>query len=142
MQSITPSIGASGGPPPGGPPALPSDAAPPGASGMMTPQTPDGKIAGGKVTVMLAVKVLTQTLGAFEPGSPEFKAVMKAVTSLEKMFGQEAGKTEELMPADIKNLMQSLSGPGQMPAPPVPGGMMPPPGGMPPPPGGAMPPPM
>lgn len=98
----------------------------------MTPQPPQGKIEGAKVNVMMAVKVLVQTLSAFEPGGVEFKAVMGAIRSLEKTFAEDQSKTEELMPAEIKNLMQGLSGPGAMPG----GG---PPGG---PPGGAAPPPM
>lgn len=96
----------------------------------MTPQAPKGKAEGAKVDVKMAVKVLVQTLAAFDPGSPEFKAVMGAIKSLEKAFGEEGSKTEELMPAEIKLLLQGLSGPGQMPGGPSPGG---PPGGAPPP---------
>jgi len=97
----------------------------------MTPQSPQGKIAGGKVGVAMAVKVLTQQLGSFEPGTPEFKAVMGAIKSLEKIFGNDGGENEELMPAEIKQLMQGLAGPGQTPGGPPPGG--PPGGGAPPP---------
>lgn len=87
---------------------------------------------GAKVDVKMAVKVLVQTLAAFEPGTPEFKGIMGAVKSLEKAFGAEDdSKTQELMPAEIKQLLQGLSGPGAMP-----GG---PPGG---PPGAGAPPPM
>lgn len=115
---------------PGGPPgaAPPGDGAtpPPAAAGMMTPQLPKGKQEGAKVDVKMAVKVLVQTLASFEPGGAEFKAVMASIKALEKVFGEEESQTQELMPAEIKQLLQGLAGPGQMPGAP-PGGAMPPP---------------
>lgn len=96
----------------------------------MTPQSPEGKKAGAKVQIMTATKVLIQSLAAFEMGGKEFKAVMGAISTLEKAFGKDESDTKELMPAEMKNLIQGVSGPGQM------GGGAPPPGG---PPGGAPP---
>jgi len=114
--------------PPGAPPEGPPGGAPspPAAAGIMTPQPPNGKREGAKVDIKMAVKVLVQTLASFDPGSPEFKAVMGSIKSLEKVFGEEDSQTQELMPAEIKQLLQGLSGPGQMPGAP-PGGAAPPP---------------
>lgn len=114
-----------GGGAPGGEP-------PPAAGGMMTPQTPNGKIEGGKVNLKLISTLATQTLASFETGTPEFKCTLDIIKSIEKLAGKQGEKSEELMPAEIKQMMQGLSGPGQM------GGGAPPGG----PPGGGAPPPM
>ena len=88
-------------------------------------------LEGAKLKVMTAIKTLEMALGTFGSTSEEGKAVMKAVSALAKAFGKHEDETKELMPAEIKQLMQGLAGPGSPPGPPA-GGAPPPP----PPPGG------
>lgn len=113
-------------PPPGGaPPAAPS------ASPMMTPKRPGGAIEGAKVDCLLAQKKLEQALGVYGGNSPEGQAILKAITALTKAFGKTEGDTENLMPAEIKQLMMGMQGAPGAAGPPGAGG----PPGMPP--GGA-----
>jgi hypothetical protein len=112
----------------------PADGAP-GAAGMLTPQKPAGQLAGAKVQVLSATKVLTRALADLEPKSSEYDAVLSAITKLSKAFGKEEGESEKLMPAELGILQQALAGPGAA-GPGAPPG--PPGGGAPPmmPPGG------
>jgi hypothetical protein len=107
---------------------------------MLTPQKAGGHAAGAKAAVMVAMKVMEQTLPQFGATTEEGKAVLTAIKSLAKAFGEEESKSKELMPAEIQQLLAGLAGPGApsagMPGPKPPGA--PPPGG--PPPGGAPPP--
>lgn len=104
----------------------------PGAAPMMTPQAPAGELAEAKMNVLMAVKVLERSLAAFGSTSKEGKAVLKSIKSLSTEFGADESQSEEMMPAELKQLLAGLSGPGQPP-----GGGGPPPGG---PPGGGAPP--
>jgi len=118
----------------GGPPTTgPTDAGPaPGP--MMTPQKAGGHTAGAKAAVMVAMKVMEQSLPAFGATTEEGKAVLNAIKAIAKVFGEQESKDKELMPAEIQQLLSGLAGPGApsagQPGPP-PGG--PPPGGAPPP---------
>lgn len=108
----------------------------PGAAPMMTPQKPAGQIAGAKVTVLAATKLLTRALVDLEPKSPEYDSVLGAITKLSRTFGKEEDESEKMMPAELGIIQQALAGPGA--AGPGAGG---PPPGAPPmmPPGGAPP---
>jgi hypothetical protein len=107
---------------------------------MMSPSKAGGHTAGAKAAVMVAMKVLEQTLPQFGAMTDEGKAVLSCLKSLGKAFGEQESKDKELMPAEITQLLAGLAGPGApnagQPGPP-PGGA-PPPGA--PPPGGAPPP--
>lgn len=118
-----------GAPPPGAPPGSPPPDAAPAAAPMMTPQKPAGQQEGAKVDALMAVKMLERALPAFGSGTDEGKAILKAITALGHAFGKEEGQTEELMPAEIKQMLQGLAGPG---APPKGASPAPPPGGAPP----------
>jgi hypothetical protein len=126
-------------PPAGGAP-MPQEGSPadgaPGAAGMLTPQKPAGQLAGAKVQVLSATKVLTRALADLEPKSPEYDAVLAAITKLSKAFGKDEDESEKLMPAELGILQQALAGPGAAGpgAPPGGGGdppQMMPPGGKP-----------
>jgi hypothetical protein len=104
---------------------------------MMSPQKPGGAQEGAKVDALMAVKMLEKALPAYGSGTEEGKAILKAITALGKAFGKEESSTSELMPAEIKQMLQSLAGPGAPPkgAPPTappgaapPGAAAPPPG--------------
>lgn len=116
--------------PPMGPGATP----PPGAAPMMTPQPPAGDIQKGKLSAIIALKMLEQSLQAFGSHTPEGAAVLKAMTPLTKIFGKDVATSADLMNSEKQQIA------GTMP----PGGMAPPPPGAPPagapPMGGAAPP--
>lgn len=111
----------------------------PAAAPMMTPQMPEGQIAGAKVMVLSAVKVLTRALMDLEPNSEEYDAVLGAVSKLSKKFGKEEDESEKMMPAEMGILQQALAGPGAAGPGAGPGGPPPPGGGAPPMPPGAPP---
>jgi hypothetical protein len=104
---------------------------------MMTPQKPAGQQEGAKVDVLMAQKMLERALAAFGSGNEHGKAILKAISSLAHAFGKEEGQTEELMPAEIKQMLQGLAGPGAPPKPPPGAGAPPPPGAQAAPPPGA-----
>lgn len=125
-------------PPPGGSPGgapmpdgSPVDGAP-GAAPMMTPQKPAGQIAGAKVTVLAATKLLTRALMDLEPNSDEYDAVLSAITKLSKKFGKEEDESEKMMPAELGIIQQALAGPGAAGPGAGPGGPPIPPPGAPP----------
>lgn len=108
-----------GAAPMGGAPKPPG----PSAAPMMAPQPKQGNEAGARADVQVIIKKLTQTLQTFHPGSKEGDAVMKALSTLTKGFGETAGKDKELMPAEIMQAISGLAGPGKPPP-----GLPPPPG--------------
>jgi hypothetical protein len=55
------------------------------------------------------------TLQTFAPGTEEGDAIMKALQSLTKAFGETASKDKELMPAEISQAISGLAGPGKPP---------------------------
>lgn len=85
---------------------------------MMTPQTPEGAQEGSKVNVLMATKILERAIAAFGVTSKEGKAIMTALKALGAAFGEQEENTQELMPAEIRQMMQTLAGPGQAPAGP------------------------
>jgi len=123
---------AAGGPEVGTPPdMLPGNA--PQAAPMTTPEAPEGLREAAKVDVMLAVKVLERALPAFGFETKEGKTILNTLKSFSKVFGTSEQSTEELMPAEIQSLLQSMpqgagGGPSPAPAPTAsaPGGTLPP----------------
>ena len=112
-MSVPPEIAqalAGGGGAPGGPkPPSPS------ASPMMTPQPKGGNEAGARADIQVIMKKLTMALQAFNPGTDQGDAILKALTTLGKAFGETAGKDSELMPAEIAQAVSGLAGPGKPP---------------------------
>lgn len=101
----------------------PDAGAPPGAAPMMAPQKAEGKQAGAAVQVLMAIKVLEQSMSAFSSTDEKGKAIIKAIASLGKAFGKQESESEELLPAENKIIQQALQGPGAgAPPGPPPGG--------------------
>jgi len=118
-MSVPPQIAqalAGGGPgsPLGGGPAG-SKPPSPSAAPMMTPQPKQGNEAGSRADVQVMIKKLTMTLQSFPPGTEQGDAIMKAISSLTKAFGETSGKDKELMPAEIAQAVSGLAGPGKPP---------------------------
>lgn len=132
----------------GAPQAMPGQmpgapGAPAGGSPMSTPQPAQGEKQSAMVNVSIAMDLLEQTLPALGSESEEGKAVLGVLSALSKKFGHSRAKSQELVPAELMQLMASMpKPPGGMPGgagggmPGMPGGA---PGG---PPGGGQPMPM
>jgi len=130
---------------PAAPGAMQPGAAP-GGSPMSTPQPAHGEKQSAMVNVGIAMDLLEQTLPALGSESEEGQEILKTLASLSKKFGHSRSKSQELVPAELMQLMQSLPQaggmspeakamgqqpmqmPGQAPGGQPPGGM---PGGMP-----------
>lgn len=104
----------------GAPPPPPGAEGAPAAAPMMTPQHNAGEQEGAKPRVLMAQKLLENVLSKFPGGGKEHKAILKAITALAGGFGKDEDKTEELLPAEIKEVNQGLVGPGAVPKPPAP----------------------
>lgn len=111
--------GKPGAPAEGSPPPA-ADGAPVGAP-MMNPQENEGDKQQGYVRIALALDLLEQSLPPFGSETPEGKALMTALTHLTKAFGEQRPKGKELVPAELKTLMDS-----QAPSPEMQAMMRPP----------------
>ena len=129
-----------------------SDAsAPPMSSPMSTPEPKMGNREAAMINISMAMDLLEQSLPALGSESPEGQKVLGAIRGMTSIIGAKKAKTNELQPAEIMQMLQTLpqaggataEGKAMQAAPTIPGmspgGMPPPPmgGGMPPPPGGA-----
>lgn len=94
-----------GGAPAAGTPAT-GDGAPVGAP-MTTPQPNEGAQQGAQVDIALALDLLEKALPAFGSESEEGKAVLAALSGLSRKFGQQRDKAQQLIPAELQQLMQS-----------------------------------
>lgn len=114
-------------PPPGGggtmakPAADPLAAIPPGPGGgptgapMATPEPMEGLKANAKMQVTMAMDVLGQALPNLDVKSPEGQAVLKALQTLSKAFGESASGSRDLIPSEVMTLLSGL--PAQNPSP-------------------------
>jgi hypothetical protein len=130
-----------------------SDAsAPPMSSPMSTPEPKMGNREAAMINISMAMDLLEQSLPALGSESPEGQKVLGAIRGMSSVIGPKKSKTNELQPAEIMQMLQTLPqaggataegkamqaaptipgmSPGGMPPPPMGGGMPPPPGGMP-----------
>ena len=102
----------------------PSGQHPPGPGGapMSSPQPNHGERQNAMVNVNLAMDLLEQTPPALGSESPEGQAVLQCLSGLSKKFGHSRAKTQELVPAELMQLMQSLPHTSGAPGMPQPGG--------------------
>jgi hypothetical protein len=118
-----------------------SDAsAPPMSSPMSTPEPKMGNREAAMINISMAMDLLEQSLPAIGSESPEGQKVLQAIRGMTSIIGPKKAKTNELQPAEIMQMLQTLPQAGgatpegkamaQAPAIPgmSPGGM---PGGMP-----------
>lgn len=80
-------------------------AAPAGAP-MTTPQPNEGEQQEAMVGISLAMDLLEKSLPPFGAESNEGRSIMAALTGLSKVFGQQRDSSKELIPAELKVLMQ------------------------------------
>jgi len=120
IQLIAGGAGKGGPPMPGAPGAAPGAGGPPGMAApaggapMSTPQPAQGDKQNAMVNVSLASDLLEQCLHAVGSESEEGQAILKALSILSKQFGHTKAKSQELVPAELMQLMQSLPQAGGM----------------------------
>ena len=100
---------------------------PPVSAPMSTPQPNEGEKQGAMAQVQMATKILEQTLAAFGSGSDEGKAVLEALTKLNKSFGESSDKGRDLIPSEVMNMVGSLPQSSQAQMQPPGGGQQQPP---------------
>ena len=107
-----------------GPPPAPAAAAPgampPGGAGapvsapMSSPQPKQGEKQNALINVSLAQDLLEQTLPAIGSETEEGAVILDVLSKLSRKFGDAARKSKELVPAELKQLMQNLPQMGGM----------------------------
>ncbi len=85
---------------------------PPGGGPMATPAPKEGEAQQAMVNVSMVFQLLEKSLPAFGSQSDEGKAVLNALKTLNGVFGKERPKADELIPAQLQQLMQQIPGAG------------------------------
>ncbi len=137
MSLIQGGAGTGGGPKAGASPQPMPGAGPAGAP-MSTPQPNDGERQNAMISVSMAMDMLEQALPAFGSESEEGRALVGVLSKMGNIFGTARTKSQDLIPAELMQLLNTLpqaggmspeaKAMGQQPAIPMPGGM---PGAMP-----------
>lgn len=108
------------GPPPvaaGAPGATPQGAPSgnaPVSAPMSTPEPKQGEKQNAMINVSLAMDLLEQTLPALGSETDEGKTILIALTGLSKKFGKSEGRSKELAPAELMQMMHNLPQMGGM----------------------------
>lgn len=100
--------GAGGSAPPKGPTPSSANASsntPPPGGAMTTPQPKAGLAQAAVMNVSIVFRLLEQSLPAFGSTSPEGRAILSALKTLTGAFGKDRQKGEELIPAELMQLM-------------------------------------
>ena len=112
MQGMPPELmkllGGAGGAPGAAPQSGPA------GSPMTTPQSAEGEKQNAMVNVNLAMDLLEQTLPNIGSESEEGQTIVQVLSVLGKKFGHTKQKSQELIPAELMQLMQSLPQQGGM----------------------------
>jgi hypothetical protein len=100
---------------------MPNEADPtgnaPAATGMLTPQKPEGDFSASRLDAYHAQKLIERAIEKLPPNAKERKALTAAAAELVKEFGQQEEETAEFSLAEQKRIVASIIGPGQPPAP-------------------------
>jgi len=135
-------------PAPEGVTGMSDTSAPPMASPMSTPEPKMGNREAAMINIAMAMDLLEQSLPALGSETPEGQKVLGAIRTMTSVIGPKKAKTNELQPAEIMQMLQTLPQAGgataegkamqqapqipgmsaQTPPPAMPGGM---PGGAP-----------
>lgn len=95
-----------GGQQAGAPAAAAPGSQPPNGSPMSTPQENEGAKAQATVSIGLALDLLEKALPSFGSASPEGDAILKAITGLTRKFGGKREGSKQMIPAELKMLME------------------------------------
>jgi len=125
--------------PPPQPGAMSDAETPPMASPMSTPEPKMGSREASMINLGMAQDLLEQSLPAVGSDSDEGRAILGAISAINKVLGPRKGKTNELQQSEILQMLQTLPQAGgatpegrAIAQAPIPG--MPPAGGAPQPP--------
>lgn len=80
----------------------------PSGAPMTTPQPAEGEQMSAMIQISMAMKMIEKSLPAFGAESSEGKAIMDAMKKLSGAFGAQDDKAQELVPAELRMLMQTL----------------------------------
>lgn len=75
---------------------------------MAQPQQAEGLKQAARVNVTMAIDILQQALPAMGAASEEGQALLNALKTLTKAFGQTEQKSRELIPAEIAQMLSAL----------------------------------
>jgi len=137
MQLVAGGAGTKGAPP--APQAPDAQNAGPVSAPMSAPQPKQGEKQNALINVSLAMDLLEQTLPPLGSETEEGQTILSCLKTLSSKFGHTRSKSQELVPAELMQLMQNLPQAGgaspeqkamQMPHPPA-GGAPGMPAGMP-----------
>lgn len=101
-------------PAPESPGAMSDTSAPPMAAPMSTPEPKMGNREAGMVNISMAMDLLEQSLPAFGSESAEGKQILAAIRTMVGILGPKKAKTDELQPAEILQMLQTLPQAGGM----------------------------
>lgn len=85
---------------------------PPSPGAVTTPQPQEGETQAAMVNVSMVFQLLEQSLPAFGSQSEEGKAILSALKTLTNKFGDNRQKSDQLVPAELMQLLQSIPGAG------------------------------
>lgn len=91
--------------------AAPGNAAP-GGGPLTTPQPKEGATQAAMIDISMVGKLLTKSLDAFGVLSKEGKAINQMLGILTKTFGADMNKSDQLIPAELLQLVQGIAGAG------------------------------
>ena len=86
----------------------PDSGTPPMGSAMSTPEPKLGSKEAAHINIQMALDLMEQSLPALGSESEEGQNIMKALSSLHKVFGKRESKNRELIPAEILQMIQTL----------------------------------
>jgi hypothetical protein len=99
--------------------AMPQTADPtgnaPAATGMLTPQKPEGDFSSARLDALFAMKLLDRAISKVGSKSDDGEAMLRARATLTKRFGEQEEETDEFSRAELKRILEHLSGPGEAP---------------------------
>lgn len=117
MKLVAGGSGTNGAPPPAAAPGGPATGMPsaaPVSAPMSTPEPKEGDKKNAMINVSLAMDLLEQTLPALGSESEEGQSVVNVLRTLGTKFGHTRSKSQELVPAELMQLMQNLPQAGGM----------------------------
>lgn len=87
----------------------------PAATGMLTPQKPEGDFSSARLDALFAMKLLDRAIAKVGSKSDDGEAMLRARATLTRRFGEQEEETDEFSKAELKRLVEHLSGPGEPP---------------------------
>ena len=95
-------------PSPEGVTGMSDTSAPPMASPMSTPEPKMGNREAAMINLAMAMDLLEQSLPALGSETPEGQKILGAIRTMTSVIGPKKSKTNELQPAEIMQMLQTL----------------------------------